>query len=987
MSYAAWVKYAISVVFICILVGSFLFGAKVVYADTFTVTTTADTNDGTCSEDCSLREAIQASNTNAEEDEILFAIPPDDTGYIQPDGARPGTNEPAGAYPQTTHGYYRIQLEERLDLTSQEGVFIDGYSQPNAARNTQTFGEPLDTQILIQLFFSQGNLHLFASRNNHIAGLNIQNASLFLTHQSTNNWIEGNFIGTDITGTQSVPSGWIHIRQGSSVNVLGTNGDGEADNGERNIISGTTPYAVVIGSNTDYLSPQYAPSLRNVVAGNIIGPDMTGESCIADFSTAAVFLAGGVLNEGTRIGSDRNGVSDNEETNIIGCVSHTGDINTAGTIRFHAVDTVIVNNYIGISPSGGDLNTQGEIPFPHIDGTQLSISAEQEGDENKGGIETQVAYENRDAVIHLNTIGYATGPGIHLNGSGHTVEENTIMNGESHGVLIEDTDTLSSQGRVPSENTSIFLNTIADNAGVGVFVDASTTRYTSIGSNDLHENGSLGIHLRNQQQVASLSPTGSRERIQPQVNDYGDLDVSISGDPLLNYPVMHKVGVSADGYLLVRADLDVPPTEGPFLVQFFDNESLDDSGYGEGQYLLGFLTVQSGGTHILLVAPLGQREPTSARYITATTTNAQGATSEFSAVPADPDLEQLGPLFTLQEGLSPQSEQVTLQMGDTGSLLEPTEMMISNNPLFSDGVWEPYAAEKDWTLSPGDGQRRVYVKYRDAQGQESPAFSRTVGVNTPLTPSTPFPLPPGQRTEVQNGEDSGSLDDTTGGDAPIQENDENFAPGQVINCEEQGYPIRGPIIVLPGELGFVIPDLSTILTFLIRLFFVVAGIAGLTYGLWGALDWVISSGDQEKLDKARQKIIAALVGVILIVVVLAVIAAMEQFVFQQRICFGLSCPMKIPGILSSCVPNPQYRSPGFPDMDVSSLAPQETIGTDVECCPNLAADVCSNIRITTGWMENSPSFGDYNYKICCPYGDIDGNQICDDYADGTIIVR
>ena len=39
-------------------------------ADTFTVTKTADTSDGTCDSDCSLREAIGAANANAGADDV-----------------------------------------------------------------------------------------------------------------------------------------------------------------------------------------------------------------------------------------------------------------------------------------------------------------------------------------------------------------------------------------------------------------------------------------------------------------------------------------------------------------------------------------------------------------------------------------------------------------------------------------------------------------------------------------------------------------------------------------------------------------------------------------------------------------------------------------------------------------------------------------------------------------------------------------------------
>lgn len=181
---------------------------------------------------------------------------------------------------------------------------------------------------------------------------------------------------------------------------------------------------------------------------------------------------------------------------------------------------------------------------------------------------------------------------------------------------------------------------------------------------------------------------------------------------------------------------------------------------------------------------------------------------------------------------------------------------------------------------------------------------------------------------------------------------------------QQAADIDTNIAVKAGELGFKIPDLATILTFFIRLFFIVAGLAALAFGLWGAIDWVVSSGEQEKLDKARQKIIAALVGVILVVVVLAVIVTMEVFVFQQRICFGLSCPVTIPGILTACVPNPAYKNPSH------KVTPNAT----EECCPPPATD---GVRVITGWQQGTNNFGDYDYKICCPNGDANGDQICD----------
>lgn len=100
-----------------------------------------------------------------------------------------------------------------------------------------------------------------------------------------------------------------------------------------------------------------------------------------------------------------------------------------------------------------------------------------------------------------------------------------------------------------------------------------------------------------------------------------------------------------------------------------------------------------------------------------------------------------------------------------------------------------------------------------------------------------------------------------------------------------------------GALGFSIPSIGALLTFVIRAFFVVAGIMALLYLLLGALAWITSGGDKGGVEKARDKIQAAIVGVLMIVIVLAIIWTLENVVFQQKICFGISCPLTLPALL------------------------------------------------------------------------------------------
>ncbi|HEX6123864.1 MAG TPA: CSLREA domain-containing protein, partial [Pyrinomonadaceae bacterium] len=56
----------------CVAFAILLFASSV-HAATYTVTKTADTNDGACDADCSFREAVTAANATADNDAIVFS--------------------------------------------------------------------------------------------------------------------------------------------------------------------------------------------------------------------------------------------------------------------------------------------------------------------------------------------------------------------------------------------------------------------------------------------------------------------------------------------------------------------------------------------------------------------------------------------------------------------------------------------------------------------------------------------------------------------------------------------------------------------------------------------------------------------------------------------------------------------------------------------------------------------------------------------------
>lgn len=97
------------------------------------------------------------------------------------------------------------------------------------------------------------------------------------------------------------------------------------------------------------------------------------------------------------------------------------------------------------------------------------------------------------------------------------------------------------------------------------------------------------------------------------------------------------------------------------------------------------------------------------------------------------------PVIIENEAISTTSPNVNLYIYDrsTGGGFagfdSATQMMVSNNIHFSGASWEPYNANKAWTLVNGNGWRDVYVKTRD-KFNRSLTVSDTIylGANVPL---------------------------------------------------------------------------------------------------------------------------------------------------------------------------------------------------------------------------------------------------------------
>ncbi|MBN1425463.1 T9SS type A sorting domain-containing protein, partial [Candidatus Fermentibacteria bacterium] len=234
-------------------------------AATYTVIITGDSGAG------SLRQAITDANGSAGADTIVFNIPTSDAGYVAgpPD-------------------YWSITILSTLPTITQ-AVVIDGYSQPGAQRNTvPTPGMSdavLKTEIRGDSTPSGSDILRVSATGCRITGLVLNRARancLYMSGDGTGgHTVDGNYIGTDITGT---------VRQGSTggygIQILGAanNTIGGSDPGARNLISGAQSVywgVVVVGYFAN----------NNVIIGNYIGTDVSGTYAIPNAGGGVVLAA------------------------------------------------------------------------------------------------------------------------------------------------------------------------------------------------------------------------------------------------------------------------------------------------------------------------------------------------------------------------------------------------------------------------------------------------------------------------------------------------------------------------------------------------------------------------------------------------------------------------------------------------------------------------------------------------------------------------
>ncbi len=393
------------------------FSAAVVAQGTqhVTVGTTSDVADGDTSsitallanrspdQMISLREAILAANNTpngAIEDQIDFNISDLDPGhvYYRDDGIADSLSLVAATqqddafitdfdpdYPGPGYSWFIIQPATSLpNLT--EAVSINGYSQPGASANTLASGNNAMLRIEIDGTHMADGLHLDGD-NVSISGLIINRASTrgIVVGGSGSHTIEGNFIGTDATGTMALGNN-IGIRVQSPNNTIG--GTTAA---ARNVISGNAASGLVIAT---------VGATGNHVQGNFIGTDASGTVALGNAVDGIQITSDGNTIGGTAAGA-ANGISGNNDDGV--------------SIANNAANNILYGNAIGTDLTRTLALGNGD------DGITLFNNA---SDNIIGGI----------APGQANTIAFMGGDGIQVagsSGSGNTIRGNAIYSNGS----------------------------------------------------------------------------------------------------------------------------------------------------------------------------------------------------------------------------------------------------------------------------------------------------------------------------------------------------------------------------------------------------------------------------------------------------------------------------------------------------------------------------------------------------------------------------
>ncbi|HSE20418.1 MAG TPA: Calx-beta domain-containing protein, partial [Pyrinomonadaceae bacterium] len=620
----------------------------------FTVTNVTDSGAG------SLRQAMLDANAHVGADRIVFNIPGVGIHTINLTSGLPTITEPVVIDGSTQPGFSVGHPQIELNGVS-AGAGVHGI--------TISSGGSTVRGLVINRFEGSG-ISLLTNANNHIEGnfigldpagtskqpnkqsgisisdsaanviggttaaaRNVISGNTFsgISLTSPDNVIQGNFLGTNATGTAEMGNDFYGIDLINTGSPSGNNLVGGTTVGASNLISGNQQGGINLN----------APGVT--VQGNLIGTDILGTSKVPNGNGIQLrgnnCVIGGTTVAARNVISGNNGAGINLDVTTVGPISATVQGNYIGTditgtlslgngaglnvtgkatiggIAAGAGNLISGNTGPGLQLSGGTenatvlgnligTNVTGDRALPNLIGISVQSASNVIGGAQAGARNVVSGNVRGIEVGGLVTSGTGSnvikGNFIGVNAANTGPLPNTVQ-----GLTINDSNDNTVGGDQPGEGNVIAFN------GRGVELTASSLN-NSIRGNSIFSNGFLGIDLNFDDQV--------------EANDQGDLDEG--ANHLQNFPVLLSI-TSAGGNTHIIGSLSSKANT-QYRIDFYSVLACDVSGNGEGSVTLGNTQVTTNANglasidiNLAIALPAG-------RTITATATDPLGNTSEFS---------------------------------------------------------------------------------------------------------------------------------------------------------------------------------------------------------------------------------------------------------------------------------------------------------------------------------------------------------------------
>ena len=288
---------------------------------------------------------------------------------------------------------------------------------------------------------------------------------------TTGNVIEGNLIGTDVTGTSAIGN------TGQGINV----GDGASSNTIGGTISGARN--VVSGNNGDGIAIDNSGTSQNVVEGNYIGTDINGSVALGN-TGVGVSISDSASN--STIGGTTSAAA-----NIISGNANDGiDIDGSGTSANVVAGNLVGTDVTGTQPVGN--GADGLQIYSGATGTTVGGTAQGSGNvissNASSGIEIQ-GVGTQGTVIQGNWVGTDSSGTADLGNGVYGIE---VDNGATQSIIGRMPDDISPPGTPdqpdPAANVIAFNGTAIPN-GAGVVIVGDNTTGNDIRANSIFANG------------------------------------------------------------------------------------------------------------------------------------------------------------------------------------------------------------------------------------------------------------------------------------------------------------------------------------------------------------------------------------------------------------------------------------------------------------------------------------------------------------------